>query len=174
MSVIQDKISTLRDRLLDGSGPSGALLVIYPPEEESPFRAKYDELIQELRAQHLPVEVLDLRTLVFEVLEARNLLEKAFQLDAKGSIDARRSLASMVQEEVFARVKAVAERAPETNILLKHTAAPFPWISYSTLLEDVETKVLNTLVIPFPGTENGPMLHFLGVKDGYNYRAARI
>jgi hypothetical protein len=148
--------------------------VIYPPEEELSFREGYDEVILELEAQGASTIVLDFRTLVFDALNERNLLEKVFKLDAEGSPDARRSLASLVQKEAFARIQKAAKENSHSILLCKHTAALFPWISYSALLEAIEGKFTNTLVIPFPGIENGPALHFLGVKDGYNYRAARI
>lgn len=174
MSLVNDKLNLLRSHLLTGAHTGGALLVIYPPEEELTFREGYEEVIQELEAQGTSIYVLDLRTLVFEALEERNLLEKAFKLDAEGSPDARRSLASLVQRESLARIRRAAEENPHAILLCKHCAALFPWISYSALLEAIEGKITNTLVIPFPGIENGPALHFLGVKDGYNYRAARI
>jgi len=47
-------------------------------------------------------------------------------------------------------------------------------VSYSAVLEEIENDVANPVVLPFPGSEEGPMLHFLGEKDGYNYRATRI
>ena len=174
MSLINDKLNLLRSQLLTGAHAGGALLVIYPPEEELSFREGYEEVIQELQVQGFEIAVLDFRTLVFDSLKDRNLLEKAFKLDAEGSPDARRSLARLVQREALANIRRAVEEHPHAILLCKHTAALFPWISYSALLEAIEGKITNTLVIPFPGTENGPALHFLGVKDGYNYRAARI
>lgn len=174
MSLINDKLNLLRSRLLTGAHAGGALLVIYPPEEELSFREGYEEVIQELQAQGVQIAVLDFQTLVFDSLKERNILEKAFQLDAEGAPDARRSLASLVQREALAKIQQAAKENPNAILLCKHTAALFPWISYSALLEAIEGKITNTLVIPFPGTEDGPALHFLGVKDGYNYRAARI
>jgi hypothetical protein len=152
----------------------GALLVVYPPEEELVFRAGYEEIIQELRAKGRALSVVDFRPLLFEVLEAKGLLQKAFELDAAGSREAQRNLAGMVQREALRRVQTAAEQTPNSLLCCAHTAALHPWMSYSAFLEETENTVSNTLVIPFPGTENGPVLHFLGVKDGYNYRAARI
>ena len=174
MNLINDKLNLLRSQLLTRAHAGGALLVIYPPEEELSFREGYEEVIQELQAQGVEIAVLDFRTLVFDSLNERDLLEKAFKLDAEGSPDARRSLASLVQREALVRIQQAAQANPQAILLCKHPAALFPWISYSALLEAIKGKVTNTLVIPFPGTESGPALHFLGVKDGYNYRAARI
>lgn len=174
MSVVDEKLDALRHTLFSPERNGGAQLVVYPPADEREFRRKYDEVIQELAVREIATEVVDFRLLVFEALEAKGLLERAFKLDSEGSQDAAKSLASLTQREAEARVRAAAERAPDSIIMCKNTASLFPWISYSALLESVETVIPNTLVIPFPGTESGPALHFLGVKDGYNYRAARI
>lgn len=174
MSVVDEKLQALRAALFSDQRKGGALLVVYPPAEEREFRRKYDEVVQELGVRAVATEVVDFRLLVFEALDGAGLLERAFELDARGDRDAARSLASLVQEEAERRVLEAAKRSPNAIILCANTAALFPWMSYSALLEAVENVVKNTLVIPFPGTESGPALHFLGVKDGYNYRAARI
>lgn len=172
--MTRQKLELLKNRLIDPQRKGGALRVVYPPEDELIFRTGYEEMIQELRAKDVALAVLDFHPLVFEVLEARGLLQKAFQLDAAGSREVQRNLAGMVQREALNRVLTAANQAPASILCCTHTASLHPWIGYSTLLEETENTVSNTLVIPFPGTENGPVLHFLGVKDGYNYRAARI
>lgn len=174
MSIASQKLQALRARLLSEELPQGALLVVYPPEEELEFRVGYEELIRELQAGGVKAKVLDFRTLLFEVLEAKGLLEKAFQLDASNSRDLRQNLAGMVQREALRHVCAAAKEAPDAILLCAHTAALYPWISYATLTLEIENKVANTLVIPFPGRENGPELKFFGLRNGYNYRAARI
>ena len=173
-STIPEKIAALRARLLNPDRPGGAVLVVYPPEEELAFRAEYNLVLHELAAKHLPVEVLDLRLLVFEALEAKGLLGKTFQMDAVGSRELRPNLAGMVQRETQQRVLTTAEGHPDAILCCKNSAALFPWISFSALLEQLENQLAAPLVIPFPGTENGATLHFLNAKDGYNYRAARI
>lgn len=174
MTSIEEKLQALRARLLAPGRKGGALLVIYRPEDELAFRSRYREVIMEVQARGLAAVVLDLRTLAFEVLEERGLLQKAFQLDASNSLEMHRNLAGMVQREALARVRAAAAANPEAILFCQRTASLYPWISYSSLLEESENTVLNTLVLPFPGREDGPALHFMGVKDGYNYRAGRV
>jgi hypothetical protein len=174
MNFTLQKLETLRSRLLDPQRKGGALLVVYPPGDELIFRTGYEEIMQELHARDVALYVLNLRTLVFEVLEARGLLQKAFQLDAAGSREVRQNLEAMVQREALQRMHPAAQQALGSILCCTYTASLHPWISYSALLEETENIVSNTLMIPFPGNENGPVLHFLGVKDGYNYRAARI
>lgn len=174
MNVTRQKLDALKSWLIDQRREGGALLVVYPPEDELMFRSGYEEIIQELQAKGRVLCVVDFRLLVFDVLEGKGLLQKAFELDAAGSREVQRNLAGMVQREALRRVHTAAEQEPNSMLCCAHTAALHPWISYSAFLEETENTVSNTLVIPFPGTENGPVLHFLGVKDGYNYRAARI
>jgi hypothetical protein len=174
MSGSIEKLKLLRGYLLADEYPSGAYLLVYPPEEELAFRAGYQETIQEIQARNIPHCIIDLRTLVFDVLESRNLLEKAFTMDAGGSQDIHRSLAHIVQNELLKKIQTAATEYPDAILFCQSTAALFPWVSYAELLGAVENKLDQFLVIPFPGKENGPVLHFLGVKDGYNYRAGRI
>lgn len=173
-NVVEDKLQALRSRLLSDQRKGGVLLVVYPPESELDFRSGYQEVLKEVEAKEMETRVLDFRTFVFEVLERKNLLEKAFELDAKRSRDASRNLANMIQREVLTGIQVASQQVPEAILFCMHTGALFPWVSFSAILEETENKIFNTLVIPFPGIENGPALHFFGVKDGYNYRASRI
>lgn len=170
----ESKLDELRSRLLLPLRPQGALLVVYPPEDELKFAGDYSDIINEVQARGIPVCSIDLRTLLFDVLEERGLLEQAFVLDADNSRDLRQNLAGIVQREALSRVRSAAMQHPDAVLFCTHTASLYPWVSYSDLLGEVESVFLNTLVIPFPGSENGPELHFLGAKDGYNYRAARV
>ncbi len=174
MSLTQQKLEELRARLLTPDRKGGALLVIYPPEDELLFRAGYADILQELQANRIDVTVLDLRTQVFELLEQRRLLGKAFQADATGERDFYANLAGMVQRYIIELVRTAAEQSPQAILCCLHPAALYPWVSYSDLLEKIEIDVHNVLVLPFPGFEQGQALHFLNAKDGYNYRAARI
>ncbi len=174
MSITTQKLEELRARLLTPDRKGGALLVIYPPEEELLFRAGYAEIRQELQANRIEVKPLDLRTQVFELLEKRRKLDLAFQNDANGNGDFYANLAGMVQRHATELVRTAAAQSPQAILCGLHPAALYPWMSYSSLLEEIEGEVENTLVLPFPGFEQGQALHFLNAKDGYNYRAARI
>lgn len=174
MSTAEAKIQLLRSYLSGDDIPYGAILVIYPPEEELTFRSGYEEIIRELQARIVPFSVLDFRTTVFDALANRKLLDRAFKLDAKGDLGARKSLSTIVQKEVLERIRTAAEDSPNSILLCKNTGALFPWVSFSSLLKAIEGKTENPLIIPFPGTESGPSLHFLAAKDGYDYRAMRV
>ena len=152
----------------------GALLVVYPPESELDFSGGYSEVVKERRARRQPIEELDLRSFVFDLLDSHQLLDQTFALDVEGGPHLHRNLASMIHNELVRRLIEMGENDPAAVIFLRDTSALFPWVSYSGIIEEVEAVIKNTIVIPFPGTERGPELHFMGAKDGYNYRAARI
>ena len=174
MRELEAKLDVLRERILACRSQDGALLVVYSPTDELSFRQRYAEIIQEARGHEVSLVELDFRTLPFEVLQAKSLLEKAFTLDANGSRDAHQSLARMVQGNATAHVVEAGKKHSASIICCHSPASLFPWISYSSLLEAVEASITNTLVLPFPGEESGSALHFLSAKDGYNYRATRI
>ncbi len=175
MSALLDaKFAELRARLIKPGCHQGALLAIYPPEDEHAFRRQYALLTKELAAKGVPHVCLPLRRLAFEHLERRGLLEKTFRLEFGDPAGQRQSLAGMLHRELVARLRSTAEAHPGAIVLLQQTAALYPWVSYSAVLEEIETDIDNAVVVPFPGTEDGPLLHFLGAKDGYNYRATRV
>ncbi len=174
MTSLEEKLQRLRDRLDSEGAESGPLLVVYPPKSELDFSSGYSEVVKERRARRRPMEELDLRPFVFELLNSRRLLDQTFVLDVEGGPHLHRNLASMIHGELVRRLIKLGEKDPAVVIFLRDTSALFPWVSYSGIIEEVEAVIKNTIVIPFPGTERGPELHFMGAKDGYNYRAARI
>lgn len=178
MSIVTDKLHALRQRLLTPNHKGGAVLVVYPPELELDFRTGYAEVMSEVQAGGLPLHCLDFRTIVFDTLHKRGLLEKTFRQDVSDKpnerASLRQSLASLLQREVLGQLQAAATAHPNAILFCANTAALYPWVSYSALLESIENAITNPLVLPFPGREDGPALHFLGTKDGYNYRATRI
>jgi hypothetical protein len=173
--TVNEKIDQLRQHIRVRGASGGAVLVVYPPEEELDFRQQYEVLIREWRAADMECVSLDLAPLPLKVLEAHRKLEKLFKLDAdprKGGL--QQDIASLVEPALIELVLGTAREHPSALLCLQRTAALYPWASVSHLLERCENAVMNTIVVPFPGDERGPELHFLGAKDGYNYRAARI
>ncbi len=170
----EDKFAELRTRLISPGGHSGALIFVYEPEEEHNFRRQYDLFLKELETAGVPYKRLPLNTLPFEVLERRNLLEKAFELEFTDPAGLRRNMAGLLHRELVQRIVKASEDSPETALLLERTASLYPWVSYSAVLDEVEGRLANPLLLPFPGDEDGPLLRLLGEKDGYNYRAVRL
>lgn len=171
---VTEKIEQLR-RFVQGGGPrAGAVLVVYSPDEELDFRQRYSVLIREWRAANIACVEFDLASLPFEVMKEHVSLEKLFKLDVDPRKQLQQDIATLVEPELVERVSQLAQAHPDGVICLRRPAALYPWVSYSYLLERCENEVANTIIIPFPGDEQGPELHFLGAKDGYNYRAARL
>lgn len=168
------KFAELRARLIDPGGHRGALLFVYDPSEEHTFRKRYELLKKELAAKKVDHVPLPLTRLPFDVLSQRGLLEKAFRLEFTDPAGLRQNLSGLFHRELVGRIRHEADARSGCAILLERTAALFPWVSYSAIFDEIENDVVNAVVVPFPGFEEGPMLHFLGEKDGYNYRATRI
>lgn len=168
------KFAELRIRLIDPRDHKGALLFVYDPEEEHPFRRRYELMVKEMEAAGVPHRRIPLHRLPFEVLEERKLLEKAFQLEFSNPSGLRQNLAGLLHRRLVERISEAAKQDSGAVLLLERTAALYPWVSYSAILDEIENHVVNPLLLPFPGYEEGPLLRFLGEKDGYNYRATRI
>ncbi|MEW6745480.1 MAG: BREX protein BrxB domain-containing protein [Planctomycetota bacterium] len=168
------KFCELRARLISPGGHKGALLFVYDPEGEHVFRRRYDLVVKEMEAEGIPHRRIPLHRLPFEVLEEKQLLERAFELEFTNPAGLRQNLAALVHRTLVERIDEATRPASDTVLLLERTAALYPWVSYSAVLDEIENRVVNPLLLPFPGYEQGPLLRFLGEKDGYNYRATRI
>ena len=140
MSVANVKLDLLRGLLMQCIPPSGALLVIYPPEEELTFREGYDEVIWELEARKIEINVLDFRTLIFDALASRGKLESVLEHDAKGDPNTYKSLAKMAQKETETAIFDAAQETPGAILLCKHTSSLFPWVSFAEVLKRTEGK----------------------------------
>lgn len=123
----------------------------------------------------IPLRVLDLETFPFEILSDAGGLEDAFRLEFEDYRSLRQNLAARLHRALIDRIKAVDAELKGGAIFLIRTSSLFPWISFSSLLQDLRTEPLKArLVMAFPGRDSGAKLHFLNAKDGYNYLATRV
>ena len=174
---LPDRFDALMDLLkgMPESPPSAserALLFVYEPELEADFRRGVENLRRSLELQGVPHEVLDLTTLPYEVLGS--LLDKSFEFDAVRPKVFRSDLARRLEPRL---VDLIVERSRALGrglLILQHTAALFPWVSYAAVLKALPTGLPSYILIPFPGTDTGASLHFMGKRNGFDYLARRV
>jgi len=154
--------------------PDRALLMVYEPELEQDFRQALGECLQTLSLRGIPNAVVDLRLLPYEVLEARGLLAKSFELQAKQPDRFQQDLARRMEPAVVSRVVERSESLGPGLLVLGHTAALFPWVSYSSVMKLLPPGLPSLILVPFAGTEEGASLHFMGRRNGFDYMARRV
>lgn len=127
-----------------------------------------------LRQADVPVIEIDLYRLILELLDARNLLEQSFKLEAeRGSAGLEKALKKIVRPERI--VEAIREKlsVPHRLAFLTGVGAAYPLVRSHTVLNNLHA-VIDTvpLVMFFPGTYTGQELQLFGrLKDDNYYRA---
>ena len=126
------------------------------------------------RENHLCVLELDLFKLVFEILEARGFLERAFALEKRQGGEALlRAVAPLLRPELL-REQIVARLEPLPDlVLLTGIGAVWPLLRSHSVLNNLHDVIdRRPLVMFFPGEYDGHELRLFGeFKDDNYYRA---
>lgn len=172
-----ERLSAVADMVAGNESPSlgeRALLMLYDPEDEAAYRCAEEAFLAELGARGVPHALVDLRTLPFEVLGRKGLLDQAPKLDSTRPGPFRRDLAARLERELIALVAEAARALGSGLLVLRNTAALFPWVSFSNVLGHLPTDLGTWILLPFPGTGTASTLQFMGRRDGFDYMARRV
>ncbi|MEA5469928.1 DUF1788 domain-containing protein [Spirulina sp. 06S082] len=122
----------------------------------------------------LKVLEINLYYVILELLEARNLLQKALDLETKqGSTAFNKSIRPLLRPEKIVEVIQNRLTGDEQLIWLTGVGAIYPWMRSHTILNNLH-PILDTtpLVMFFPGFYDGQELRlFNTLKDDNYYRA---
>lgn len=153
----------------------------YPPEQEMDVRNFLNGTVLPALSKHIPTiraETVNLLTLVTELLEERNLLEKAIEMQAdKGDESALAALRSVLKEDKLAQK--IADQFDISNLdllILTGVGAVYPMLRTHTLLSALHPIMGKTpLLMFFPGKYDGHSLRLFNVlAEDHYYRAFRL
>jgi hypothetical protein len=166
-------------RLLDNRGIGneiGYYIFDYDPEHEPIVQHYMAGLQQKMMSGKAPLKIIevDLYRLILKVLEDRNLLQKAFELEAnKGNEALAKTIKPMVRpEKVIEQVQTMI-KGDEDLILITGVGASWPILRSHTILNNLHPVLDETPVVMFfPGSYDGQELRlFNTLKDDNYYRA---
>ena len=153
----------------------------YPPEREMDVRNFLNGTVLPALSKHIPAiraATVNLLTLVTELLEERNLLEKAIEMQAdKGDESALAALRSVLKEDKLAQKIADQFDIPNLDLLiLTGVGAVYPMLRTHTLLSALHPVMGKTpLLMFFPGRYDGHSLRlFNTLAEDHYYRAFRL
>lgn len=174
---------TSRD-FLDSKGLGneiGFWIFDYPPERELDVRSFLSStVLPALNKQVPPLSsgTVDLLQLVTELLEERNLLEKAMEMQQnKGDDSTLASLRSVLKEDKIAQQIATEFDIANLDLLiLTGVGAVYPMLRTHTLLSALHPIMGTTpLLMFFPGRYDGHSLRlFNTLAEDHYYRAFRL
>lgn len=153
----------------------------YPPEREMDVRGfLYGTVLPALTKKSPPIkaQAVDLLKLVTELLEERNLLDKAMEMQKnKGDESTLSALRSVLKEDKIAQKIAAQYDIASLNLLvLSGVGAVYPMLRTHTLLSALHPIMGNTpLLMFFPGRYDGHSLRlFNTLAEDHYYRAFRL
>lgn len=174
---------TSRD-FLDSKGLGneiGFWIFDYPPDREMEVRDFLSGTVVPALGKQSPAIrccVVDLLALVTDLLEERNLLEKAIAMQhAKGDDSALVALRSVLKEDKLAqKIAARHDIAALDLLVLTGVGAVYPMLRTHTLLSALHPIMDNTpLLMFFPGRYDGHSLRLFNTQtEDHYYRAFRL
>jgi len=175
--TLGERLSTVADIVLGNQSPSvaeRALLLVHSPDEEQAYRSAEQAFLVGLKTRGVPHVVVDLSLAPFEVLARKGLLDQAPKLDALQPGRFRRDLAGRLERELVSRLEEQACALGSGLLVLRNTAAVFPWVSFANVLRHLPAEVGTWVLVPFPGTATAATLRFMGRRNGFDYMARRV
>jgi hypothetical protein len=174
---------TSRD-FLDSKGLGneiGFWIFDYPPEREMEMRSFFFGTILPALKKNVPAlraESIDLLKLVTSVLEERNLLEKAINMQLSNGDDSTlAALRSVLKEDKIAqKIATQLDIANLDLLILTGVGSVYPMLRTHTLLSALHPIMGNTpLLMFFPGRYDGHSLRlFNSLAEDHYYRAFRL
>lgn len=152
----------------------GFYIFAYAPEYEPEVTGFIPRLKERLLGAGVAAVELNLYTLILDLLRERDLLEGAFELEAKkGSAGLEKALKKIVRPERL--VERIVEhlRQPHDLVLITGVGAAYPLVRSHTVLNNLH-PIIDTVpvVMFFPGSYDGQELRlFDTLKDDNYYRA---
>ena len=182
MSRISPRI-TSRD-FLDSKGLGneiGFWIFDYPPEREMDVRDFFTSTVLPALGKQVPnirAGTVNLLELVSELLQVRNLLEKAMEMQlTKGDESALAALRSVLKEDKLAqKIAAQFDISNLDLLILTGVGSVYPMLRTHTLLSALHPIMGNTpLLMFFPGKYDGHSLRlFNTLPEDHYYRAFRL
>jgi hypothetical protein len=174
---------TSRD-FLDSKGLGneiGFWIFDYPPDREMDVRSFLTGTVLPALGKQVPpvtAATVDLLKLVTELLEERNLLEKAMEMQKnKGDDSTLSALRSVLKEDKLAqKIAAQFDIANLDLLILTGVGSVYPMLRTHTLLSALHPIMGNTpLLMFFPGRYDGHSLKlFNTLAEDHYYRAFRL
>lgn len=157
------------------SGEIGFYVFDYPAEQELVVREHIKFLTDKLNKRNHKFVSLNLFQIIIDLLESRNLLDKAFQLQkAKGDDALFKALKGPLEQNRIADF--IAEKVDLDHcefILLDGLGSAWPIIRGHGLLNALHAKVAAIpTVLFYPGEYDGSMLKPFGTIESNNYYRA--
>lgn len=160
---------------------SGVPFVVfpYPPEKELSVEDDIESFVEKLEYNELSVARIDVRNLIFTILQEENLLESVIEVERNNPEDLREGLNSAFFEEYDQSrgklIDALVERIENHDTAIMYRCGIlYPFSSLSVILGQLENLVGTPLIVFYPAVVKDNTIRFLDETEGRYYRAKVI
>jgi len=155
------------------------IVFTYNPADEIEVDEEVRNLIDKLEYHDQTVAAIDMRELVFNILEDRGILENVIELeqrDRERLLDGLKS--SLLDDGKMGKLaSAIAAQAEDADtVIVYRMGILYPFASASTLMGQLETNTPDEtpIVFSYPAKVDDKSLRFLDESEGTYYRARVI
>jgi hypothetical protein len=176
LDLILERIDSPKFGCNDGLGNEiGFWVFDYPAQHELIVRNHVDYLVDKLQNRGKNFKVLNLFQVIVDMLESRNLLERAFQREKQVGVSTLiKTLKAPLSQDKIA--KFIAEKYPVDDLeflVLTGVGSAWPLIRGHEVLSALQDVMGSTpLVMFYPGEYSGLDLHLFGKIESQNYYRA--
>jgi hypothetical protein len=155
------------------------IVFTYDPADEIEVDGEIRSLIEKLEYHDQAVAAIDMRDLVFSVLEERGILDNVIDLERRDREQLLSGLKSSLLDdgEMGQLASAIATQAEDADtVVVYRMGILYPFASASTLMGQLETNTPDDtpIVFCYPATVDDKSLRFLDESEGTYYRARVI
>jgi hypothetical protein len=155
------------------------IVFTYDPADEIDVDGEIRSLIEKLEYHDQAVAAIDMRDLVFSVLEERGILDNVIDLERRDREQLLSGLKSSLLDdgEMGQLASAIATQAEDADtVVVYRMGILYPFASASTLMGQLETNTPDDtpIVFCYPATVDDKSLRFLDESEGTYYRAKVI
>lgn len=160
---------------------SGVPFVVftYDPNKELDVDGEIDGFVEKLEFNGIDVVDIDMRDLVFSLLDEEDLLDSVIEIEREDKEQLRSGLNSTFFEEVGdeqgSLIEAILERVDgRETAIIRRTGILYPFSSISVIFSQLENQMDIPLIVFYPAVREDKNLRFLDETDGAYYRAKVI
>ncbi|QLG49571.1 BREX protein BrxB domain-containing protein [Natrinema halophilum] len=155
------------------------IVFTYDPSDELEVDEEVRNLIEKLEYHDQTVAGIDMRELVFSILEERGILENVIDLERRNRDQLLDGLKSSLLDDggMGQLASAIAAQAEDADtVIVYRMGILYPFANASTLMGQLEmnTPGDTPLVFCYPATVDDKSLRFLDESEGTYYRARVI
>ncbi|UYM15475.1 DUF1788 domain-containing protein [Endozoicomonas euniceicola] len=176
LNLVQERIESTEFLNNEGLGNElGFWVFDYPPEFELVVRQHTEEIMKRLHKRGYRFAVVNLFEIMIDMIEARNLLDKAFLKEKhKGATGLKSALkAPLDQKRVADYLTSKINPEQQQFVILTGLGSTWPMLRGHELLNALHAKMGATpLVLFYPGTYSGLDIKLFNLIKSHNYYRA--